>query len=150
MLALMLFAPKARAIITCTTSASTVVFGTYNPFSATATDSAGNVQVQCHRSGSGSFISYIISLSKGGSGTYTPRYMFHLVVNHLNYNLYTTTARVTIWGDGTSGTSKISDSYSISGNETETRNYIPYGRIPALQNIVPGTYTDTITVTVTY
>jgi spore coat protein U-like protein len=54
-----------------------------------------------------------------------------------------------VWGDATGGTAKVSDSqFLVIG--TNQYSYTTYGRIPALQNLAPGTYTDTITVTVNY
>ncbi|MDQ8038782.1 MAG: spore coat U domain-containing protein [Rickettsiella sp.] len=124
-----------------------VAFGNYNPISGTATTANGNIAVTCSALVIYS-ASYVISLNAGNSGSFATRFM-NLSGNHLNYNLYTTTARTTIWGDGTAGTSTINDSYTSIGLST-TRNYTVYGLLPALQALPVGTYTDTITVTVTY
>lgn len=131
----------------CSVATTAVTFGNYNPISATATTANGNVAVTC----SALVIftaSYVISMAKGNSATYTPRFM-NLAGVHLNYNLYTTAGFASIWGDGTGGTVTVSDSYTAIGL-SETRNYTPFGQIPALQTIGAGTYTDTVLVTVTY
>ena len=55
----------------------------------------------------------------------------------------------TVWGDGTGGSSKLTDGYLL-GLITVIKTYTVYGRIPARQNIPAGAYADTITVTVNY
>lgn len=139
----------AHAIASCSVSATSVSFGTYNPLSASHTNSTGTVTVSCSLIGILSLlVSYNINLSKGGSATFNPRRMTS-GANTLNYNLYTNSTRTTIWGDNTSGTSRISDGYLL-GLGTTVRNYTVYGRVPALQNVAAGAYADTITVTVNY
>lgn len=138
--------PAQALLATCTVSATTVAFGSYNPFNASNTDSTGTISVAC--SGLGVLVNYTIKLSTGGSGSYSPRRMSS-GGNTLNYNLYTTSGRTTTWGDGTGGTGTISDGYTLSIGTT-TRPYTVYGRVPALQNVRSGAYTDTITVTVDY
>lgn len=131
----------------CSVGTTGVAFGTYNPTLGTADTANGNVRVTC--SALVLFTaSYVISLSKGASATYSPRFM-NLLGAHLNYNLYTTAAFASIWGDATGGTVAVSDSYTAIGL-TEIKNYTVFGRIPALQAVGVGTYTDSVTVTVTY
>lgn len=124
-----------------------VAFGNYNPISATPVTATGVVSVTC----SALVIftaSYVISMNAGNSGTLPNRYMLLSGV-HLNYNLYTTAADTTVWGNGTVGTGTVSDSYTAIGL-SETRTYNVFGLLPALQTVGVGTYTDTVTVTVTY
>lgn len=141
--------PAAQAVANCSVSATTVAFGSYNPFSGTADDSTGNIQVTCSLGGLLSLlVAYEIKLSTGGSGSYAPR-RTSSGANTLNYNLYINSARTTVWGNGTGGTSTVSDGYLL-GLFTTVRNYTVYGRVPALQNVRGGAYADTITVTVEY
>ncbi len=66
--------------------------------------------------------------------------------NLLNYNIYTTTARTTVWGDGTSSTSAITGTGSGTAQSVTV-----YGRVTSGQTSVPaGSYSDTVAVTVTY
>ncbi len=131
----------------CTVATTAVAFGTYNPVIPTADTANGNVAVTC--SALVLFTaSYVISMAKGNSSTYTPRFM-NLAGVHLNYNLYTTAGFASIWGDATGGTVTVSDSYTAIGL-SELRNYTVFGQIPALQAVGVGTYTDTVLVTVTY
>jgi spore coat protein U-like protein len=127
--------PMARAVH-CSVSTVGVAFSAYNVFSTTNDDVSGSVTVSCSASAT-----YRISLSKG-SGTFASRLMHH-GTNALSYNLFTDTQRLMIWGDGSSGT------VVISGTGTG-QSYPVYGRIPARQNVRGGSYSDTVTVTVTY
>ena len=68
----------------------------------------------------------------------------------MQYNLYTTAALGTIFGDGTAGTSTVA---GTGAGIATASNVIVYGQLPdnaTNQASVPGAYTDTITVTVTY
>jgi spore coat protein U-like protein len=64
----------------------------------------------------------------------------------LNYNLFTNAARTTIWGDGTAGTSRVSRNL----RRNQPVNLTVYGRIPAGQDVRIGSYSETLTVTITY
>lgn len=140
---------RAQAIANCSVSVTTVAFGSYNPFSGSVSDSTSTIQVSCSLGGLISLgVSYEIKLSAGGAGSYAPRRMSS-GANTLNYNLYTSNARTTVWGNGTGSTGTISDGYLL-GLFTVNRNYTVYGRVPALQNARGGAYADTITVTVNY
>ena len=120
----------------CTVSVVNVAFGGYDVFDAQPTETTGTVTVAC-----GSSTAYTISLS-AGFGTFASRVMTN-GTSQLGYNLFTDSQRLTVWGDGTSGTATVSD--TATGG-----SYPVYGLIPALQNVPAGTYSDTITVTVTY
>ena len=63
----------------------------------------------------------------------------------LNYNLYTDANRAVVWGDATSGTVTVNGT-GIGVNV----NHAVYGRIPALQNVNAGSYSDIIIVELTF
>jgi spore coat protein U-like protein len=132
---------------TCIISATNVSFGTYNPISGLALNSTGTVSVTCSALVLGLAIAYQMQLSTGGSGSFS-RYMAS-GINHLNYNLYTDSARTQIWGDGTASTVTVSDNYLLTISPT-TRNYTAFGLVPASQNLPTGSYSDTITATVIF
>lgn len=135
----------------CTVTTTGVTFSNYSFTNPAPSDSAGNVQVSCTLLLGlvGVNVSYQILLSQGGSSSYAPRRMSH-VLNSLQYNLYSDVGYSTVWGDGTAGTSTISDTYSLPLLGTIVRNYPVYGRIPAGQNTLAGIYADILTVTVNY
>jgi len=64
----------------------------------------------------------------------------------LDYNLFTTSSRVTVWGDGTAGTMAMQTQQKVRSGKPETMNI--YGRIPAGRDVSVGSYTDTLVVTV--
>jgi len=133
---------------TCSVSASTVAFGNIDTTSSSNVDTTGNVQVTCSVLLLGLNVSYTIDLNTG-NGTFSQRKMKNASFS-LNYNLYTDSARSLIWGDGTSSTSIVSDSYNLA-ILSMTRNYTVYGRVPGPQiSAAYGSYSDTITVTVNY
>jgi len=64
------------------------------------------------------------------------------VNQYLFYQLYTNTARTLIW-DNTTG-------QSLNFMADEIKTLTVYGRMPIQTGVQPGTYADTITVTVTW
>jgi spore coat protein U-like protein len=131
----------------CSVAATAVNFGTYNPLSGTPDDAAGTVTFSCDLL-VGLFMSWTVSLSTGNSGSYSPR-LLNKGVSTLSYNLYTSAARSSVWGDGTGVTSVVSDQRTLVIG-SNTYNYPVYGRIPIGQDAAAGSYTDTIVVTVNY
>lgn len=141
------FAACAPAsLCACVVTASGIAFGTYDPLASGATTSSGTVTVDCVLTVALAG-SYDIALSKGGSGTYTPRRMASGSAR-LDYNLYTSPALTQIWGDGTGSTATVGRSFAALLLMSQTTTI--YAQIPAGQNVASGIYGDTITVTVTY
>ena len=91
-----------------------------------------------------------MSLSPG-SGSYATRTMKN-GTNNLEYNLYTTNALTTVWGDGTASTgTRGGTGTGLSAARDQTLTV--FGSLPnstANQDAPAGAYTDTITATVTY
>lgn len=141
--------PARAQIVTpvCTVLANPVAFGSYNPVSSTPLDSTGQVTVTCTAIASFS-VSYTIAISPGASGSAGARAMTG-TAGSLPYNLYTNSGRTTVWGDGSGGTSTVSDGYSV-GLLQVTRNYAVYARIPARASAPAGAYSDTLTISVNY
>jgi spore coat protein U-like protein len=143
----LLIAEKSLAASSCSVVVAPPSFGNYNPSVVASLDTTGNVQVSC--SGGLGRISYTIILSSGSEGSYENRKLKHLT-NKLRYNLYVDGAYTQIWGDGSAGTSIVSDSYIQPGTGNTIRNYPIYGRLFSKQNVPTGTYLDGLTVTVNY
>lgn len=137
---LLAISPRADAQLGCSISASGVAFGSYSPFSGSPVDSSGTVQVQCLLA-----LGFEVTLSTG-QGSFAVREM-KSGGSALQYNLYTSSARSNIWGDGTSGTATRNGSLGIFLSPV---TFTIYGRIPAGQNPVVGSYSDTITATVIF
>lgn len=138
---------NAALIATCTVSTTAVAFSNYVATASTNNDGLGDVAVTCNALVAAGVGGYVIDLS-AGSGTYANRKLTS-GSNFLAYNLYSDTTRLLVWGDGTAGTQTVSDSYLILLTPT-TRHYTVYGQIPPGQSQPAGTYTDTVTATITY
>lgn len=120
----------------CTVNVTGVAFSNYDIFAVADSLSTGTVDVRCNPT-----TNYTVTLSTG-SGTYASRKMTK-GASQLLYNLYTDASRVTIWGDGTAGTSTVQD-------HSNKKTYTIYGKVPARQNPAMGAHSDTIVVTVTF
>jgi len=138
-----LFLPAAgRAAITSATVAPTgVAFGAFTQKATTGTISViytgtGNANVT-------------LALSAGGSGSFGGRKMSHGTAT-LTYNLYQDSAHTIIWGNGAGGGQILSDRVSFMGVSPLTKNYTVFGLLPAQGQTAPGTYLDTIVVTLTF
>jgi len=128
----------------CTITSTSVAFGAYNVFSAPAAPNdtgVGTLRIDCR--GGGAATNFPVALSTGQGGSYATRVM-NSGANLLNYNLYTSIARSTVWGDGTGG----SVAPTVRRNRTTTLSV--YGRIPGGQDAAVGNYADTIIATVTF
>ncbi len=144
----LLLCGTGSALADCSVSAVSTSFGSYDPFGAVAVDSTGSVTVSCQFL-IGVLVGYTIQLSSGTGGSYAPRTLSGTGYQ-LDYNLYTNAGRTAVWGDGSGGTNTVSDGYLVSVLFPVVRNYTVYGRLPAGQNVPPGSYTDTVIVTVNY
>lgn len=144
--------PASALCLGCSCSVSTVpvAFGAYAPLSGSPGLTTGNVSMRCTTT-LGLLLNYSIDLGKGSNSTsFSPRKMAS-GSNRLNYDLYTSGAYTTVWGDGSSGTGRISGSVTLSLLSATIVNSTVYGRIPAGQNLVPpGLYNDTVVVTINY
>lgn len=138
---------SAWAILnSCDVSASGVSFS-YDPSNPSPTVSTGTVIVSCFGILGGGL--FEVWLSTGQSGSYTARIM-NKGADTLSYNLYTNSGHTTVWGDGTGGTGFQSVNCLPLLCLGLPNVFTVYGRIPAQQNVPAGTYSDTITVTVSF
>jgi spore coat protein U-like protein len=139
------FAVAATVQPRCTASATALGFGSYTPGNGALTASS-NIAVNCTKG-----TAYTIALGAGTTSgdSFTQRLMAS-GTNTLQYNLYTTPTFTAVWGDGTGKTATQAGTGAGTGTAS---TFKVYGQLPdsaANQAAVPGSYTDTITVTVTY
>jgi spore coat protein U-like protein len=151
--AALLFAVSAPAAasVACTLSAPAIAFGPYDVFAATQITSSSTITVTCTLTGNiTTTVNGSLALSTGSSGTYVQRTM-KSGVNALGYNLYTSAALTTVWGDGTGATQVIAGSLTLtSASRVQTIMLDVFGAVPALQDAKVGVYNDNITMTLTY
>ena len=147
---------SARAGISCTVSSSGVAFGNYDPLSATAVSVIASLGFICTGVGNGVGTSGTIKLSTGGS--FTNRSMTY-GGHSLLYQLYADINHTQIFGDGTGNSYEYTFCYAGTlvkscpggGNQSGTQYSVPiYGLLPAAQDVAAGTYTGSITATITF
>lgn len=126
-------------------SATGVSFGTYDPLTQSAAKATGSVTIACDLS-LDALPAFAVSLSSGSANRFSPRAM-RSGASALSYDLYTTAARTSIWGDGTSDTETRSyDGLLVLGHV----EFTIHGAISPGQFVSAGAYTDTIIVTIEY
>jgi spore coat protein U-like protein len=140
--------------VTCSVSSAGLAFGSYDVFAAGATGGNATVNITCSQDptdkGADKLQPYVVSLSTGSSGSFVQRTMKN-GTNALGYNVYTSNAYSVVWGDGTGSTGTQSGTAVINnGHPVATNSFTAYGRIPALQDVAVGPYSDNITMTITW
>ncbi|MFG6429200.1 spore coat U domain-containing protein [Roseateles sp. LYH14W] len=139
------FQVTATVTSACTVSGTTLNFGASIDPLATATplDATSTLSVVCTNT-----TPYTVALNAGtnagGASNFGARTM-KSGSNTLGYQLYLDAGRSSVWGDGTA-----SSSTSPGTGTGSTQTLTIYGRLPSLANVIPGSYTDTVTVTVSY
>jgi spore coat protein U-like protein len=129
----------ATVLANCSVSATGVNFGSTGPIVSNV-DASGTVTVQCTNS-----TPYTVALNGGNSGASDPtRRKMAKGTETITYGLYQNTARSLPWGS-TTGTNTLGGTGSGSNQSLTV-----YGRVAAQTTPSPGTYTDSVVVTVTY
>ncbi len=143
-LSAMIFCAANGYAFNCGVTTTPVSFVNYDVFSPSPADSTGMVLVNCS-SPDQHPLTVTISINSGGSGMFNPRQMRAATgTDRLNYYLFTDAARTAIWGDGTGGTSTVSNMVTRNTPWTATI----FGMVPPRQNVRVGNYSDTLLVTV--
>lgn len=125
----------------CSVSATPVSFGGYDSGTPSPLEATGGMDITCDASAP-----FTLRLDPGqnSGGGFNPRRLKSITsADTLSYNLYRDSARVEVWGDGTSSTF-VKQGVGTGAQE----NFIIYGRIPGGQIIPGGLYTDAVNVTV--
>jgi spore coat protein U-like protein len=141
-------AVSATVIQNCTITTTPVAFGNYDPVVANAATPAGDksatgtVAVACTKGSTGLRIDL-----DNGVGLPAARRMTGPGVDILNYDLYTDAAHATRWGTGAAagGGLAIADAPSKA-----VRSFNVYGLLPGAQDIITGSYNDTVIATINY
>jgi len=144
------FTVSATVVATCQISAGPLNFGTYVPGSGAALRVSTTISVQC----TNGTAAPTLALSAGTSGgSMTNRLMLGPASTKLQYNLYTSNAYTTVFGDGTGGSATVP--VAIGANSFVTPIQVTvFGQLPDNTTnqgaATPGTYTDIVTATLTY
>lgn len=130
----------------CRVTVTTLSFGAYDIFWATAKSATAEVTVICNnKAASPASVQFI--LSPGSSGSFGQRTMAGSGGGApLLYNIYSSAGLSAVMGDGTGG------SASLSALVDKTAPWVItlFGSIPPRQTVLVGTYTDSLTATIIY
>jgi spore coat protein U-like protein len=133
----------------CTINAATLDFGPNNPGTtliAANIDAISTVSVTC-TSGS----PYSIGMDNGANASGTQRRM-KTGANFLNYNLYVDAGRTNAWTTASTNIAcTTANSCALGTGNGSAQSVSIYGRVPSIGTAPPpGTYTDTVLMTITY
>jgi spore coat protein U-like protein len=133
---------SASVVAVCILGNATLAFGTYNPTSATPLTATTTVTLTCSLG-----TPYNIGMGTGsGTGATTTLRVMTSGANTLGYKIFQNSADTTNWGN-TVGT----DTYTGTSSTSSLTNTINiYGQIPAGEAAAVGSYTDSVTMTVTF
>lgn len=139
------FQVTATVLATCSVSAAALNFGSYTPGAGALTANTA-LNVRCTNN-----TPFTVALNVGSTtgGSMAQRLMAD-GANTLQYNLFTTVANTTVFGDGTGGSATQTGTGTGLGSAVALT---VYGQLPDTatnQDAAPGSYSDTITATVTY
>ncbi len=153
---LLIAAPSAEAVHTCTVGIGNLNFGAYT---GTQTTSSATMTITCTlTSGIIDNVAFTATLSTG-TGSYTQRLLTHVGAppDTLPYNLYLNTVpgilNTNVWGDGSGGTVTASGSMQliIIFVPTRTATFTVAGAMgPIVALPTAGLYQDIVAGTVTY
>lgn len=132
----------ATVVRACVVSNGTLAFGAYDPLVGTPADNSATFTVTCTRN-----TPTTIGLSTGANASGATRRMTDGggSPSFLNYELFRDAARTAVWGNATG--SWLTHTPPTSAPQTLT----VFGRVGALQDVPStSTYTDTVTITVTF
>jgi spore coat protein U-like protein len=139
------FAVTATVLSTCSATAATLAFPNYTP-GAGAQIGSTTISVKCTKN-----TPFTVALNAGSTtGDAFAQRLMGSGANTLQYNLFTTAALTTVFGDGNAGTQTVPG----TGLGVATANSVQvFGQVPdsaTNQAAIAGSYSDLITVTVTY
>ncbi len=132
----------ASVAAVCIIGNATLAFGAYNPTGGAVLNGTTTTTLTCTLG-----TPYNIGMSAGaGTGATTTLRIMTSGTNTLGYKLFQNAGLTTNWGN-TVGTDTLSGTSSTS---SLTNTITIYGQIPASEAAAVGSYTDTVTMTVTF
>lgn len=154
LLLLALPAAPAWAAVSCTASAPDMDFGTISAVPLPLTDVTPSLTINCTGGTSGATVRVCVGINAGtgtGSGG-GARYM-NSGANTVQYQIYSDSARSTVWGDSTSGGMyEPMPSVVLGAGGSGSQAYPIYGRIlnPPAQSVPVGTYSSGLQFTIKF
>jgi len=140
-IAFLLIAPSLSFAQTCSVSMGNMVFGSINTLPGGAVDVTATMTITCN-GGNGNTRRVCISIGAGSASDATSREMTGPGGAIARYDLYSNSARTTLWGSWETGYD--SAGVQLDVGKSSTTNVTVYGRFSASQQTVsPGAYTAT-------
>jgi spore coat protein U-like protein len=131
----------------CSLSVAGLSFGNFNLLDAAPRDSSSSLTVTCTGI-TGESVSY--SLAAALAPAYSGTRIMASGSNSLRYNFFVDASRTVVFGDGTHGSTLIGGGMTLSGSQGQAAHTI-YARIEGHQNVAPpGSYGDTVVLTISY
>jgi spore coat protein U-like protein len=151
-LSLCIAAQAAGAATLCRfVSSGMAAFGPYDTLSAAPRDTVVTFQVRCDRNGGPANVQVDIGLGVGVGGTSPSSRRMRQVGgsgDYLSYGLYRDIGRSSVWGFSP-GVDTVQQTLSVPNRGSALATFTIYGRLPPLQNVSAGSYTDSVQVTLT-
>jgi len=124
----------------CSVTNSSLGFGRYDSFSPVPTDATATIQVLCDQ-----VVPFVVKLGPGnnsGGNFMTRQLRSGEARTPLFYNIFLDAGFSVVWGDGVGSTAPY------FGNGQTRDSVVVYGRIPPMQPVAAGVYSDSVTITV--
>lgn len=141
------FQVTATVIKSCVVSTTPIAFGNYDPTSATALTATGSVSAKCTK---GSVVGVALdqgaNKASGSTAAVPARQMSDGSGDLLPYDIYTTSGGSTEWGN----TTAQMPAKQTSASAGTALVFTTYGSLPAGADVPSGSYSDTVTATVTF
>ena len=134
---------SVNVINSCTVAATPMSFGAPTTIGSANIDTTSTISLVCTNGAT-----YDVALDQGLNASSGQRFMSNGAATPVKvpYNVFSDAVRSAAWGS-TTGTNTVAGSAGVSGLVVLTA----YGRIPSSATSVgAGSYTDTVTVTVTF
>jgi spore coat protein U-like protein len=140
------FNVTATVINDCVISSSNIAFGSYDPTTSTALTAQGAITAKCTK---GDVVT--VALSQGANSAIAstaavPVRQMASGTNMLPYHIYLASTGTTEWGTGASNQPVAQTSLSVN----TPLSFVTYGSLPAGTDVPAGSYSDTVTATVSY
>jgi spore coat protein U-like protein len=126
------FQVSATVIARCNITATNITFPSYDVFDTNDTPATGTVQVNCTRGSA-----YHVGLDNGANFSGGRR--MRNGTEYLNYSLFSDAGHSVGWTTTATVDGTIAATYPRTPN-----THTVYALIPALQDVPPGTYTDSV------
>lgn len=150
LLALCLAPGAGMGATSCSVASGNLAFGAYDVFGTTNLDSSAALVVTCRRAGGppNSTLSIAIGPSASSGAIASRRLRTAGGADFLGYNLFRDATRTAVWGN-TAGVDTMVQTISVPNNGSIQVSTTIFGRIPAGQDVRMGTYSDSVTISVT-